>query len=237
MLIRLLLLPLLFALSLSALADEAAIKKAVEARMPGAKVAGVVQTPYAGLYEVQVDGNLLYVDEQVRYILVGSLYDGQTLDNLTEARMRAINRIKFSDLPFSQSIRIVKGKGTRQLAYFSDPNCPYCKRLEHVLAGMDDLTLYVFLYPILSPDSMTKSQAIWCARDRAQAWTSFMLDGKALGNKTDCDTPVRKNLQLGQKLGVRATPTLFFVNGERVAGALGAEDLNKLLDGAQAGKQ
>jgi thiol:disulfide interchange protein DsbC len=233
MLIRLLL-PLLLALSLPAVADEAYIKKAIEARMPGAKVENVAKTPYLGLYEVQVGEELLYVDEQVNYIFVGNVHDGQTLENLTEARMRAMNRIKFSDLPLNQSIKIVKGKGTRQLAYFTDPNCPYCKRLDQELAKMDDLTLYVFLYPILSPDSVNKSQAVWCAKDRGQAWTALMLEGKAPSGKAGCETPIQKNLQIGQKLRVKATPTLFFANGERVAGAMPADELNKLLDRAHA---
>ena len=221
---------LALALCLPALADEAAIRQAIEARMPGAKVQSVVQTPYAGLYEVQIGNEILYSDADAKFLFVGSVHDGQTLENLTEARLRELGSIKFEDLPFEQSFKIVNGNGARQLAYFTDPNCPYCKRMDQELTKVPDVTVHVFLYPILSPDSVSKSQSVWCSENRAKAWQDLMLSGRAPTAKPTCDTPVLKNLQLGQKLRVRGTPALFFSNGQRVGGAITAPEVIQLLE-------
>ncbi|HEY9381834.1 MAG TPA: DsbC family protein [Burkholderiales bacterium] len=227
--LRSLLCTLLLALCFQAHADETSIKKSIEARMPGAKVENVSKSPYLGLYEVQVGNEILYTDADAEYVFVGSVHDGQTLENLTEARLRALNKINFDDLPFGQAFKLVNGKGTRKLAYFTDPNCPYCKRMDHELVKVPDLTVYVFLYPILSSDSMTKAQAVWCSADRGKAWSALMLEGKSPTAKGSCDTPIQKNLQLGKKLRVNGTPALFFHNGERVSGAITAEEVGKLL--------
>lgn len=226
---RCLLCVLSLALCAPAFADEASIKKAIEARMPGAKVESVSKTPYSGLYEVQIGNEILYADRDAEYIFIGSVHDGETLENLTEARARALSAIKFEDLPLDQAFKIVNGKGTRKLAYFTDPNCPYCKRMDQELTKVPDLTVYVFLYPILSPDSMTKSQGVWCSADRGKAWLGLMLEDKLPTAKGSCDTPILKNLQLGQKLRVKGTPALFFPNGERVSGAITADEVEKLL--------
>ncbi|MFO7188658.1 MAG: DsbC family protein [Pseudomonadota bacterium] len=223
-------------LAVPASADEAAIKRAIEARLPGAKVESVTQTPYFGLYEVQIGNEILYTDGKAEYLFVGNIHKGENLENLTEARLRELNRVDFAKLPFDQAFKIVNGKGTRKLAYFSDPNCPYCKRMDKELTQVKDVTIYVFLYPILSQDSMTKSQAVWCSPDRAKAWLALMLENKAPTAQPDCDTPVLKNLQLGQKLRVRGTPALFFADGERVSGAVPAAQVEELLAKAAAKK-
>lgn len=226
------------AVSLPAVANEATIKQAIEARMPGAKVESVRKTPYlGGLYEVQVGNELLYTDADAQHLFVGSVHDGETLENLTEARLRVLNQIKFSDLPFEQAFKLVNGKGTRQLAYFTDPNCPYCKRMDQELAKVSDVTVHVFLYPILSPDSVKKSQSVWCSKARDKAWTALMLDGKEPTAGSDCDTTaVLKNLQLGRSMRVNGTPTLFFTNGERVSGAITAAEVEDLLKRAQGNR-
>lgn len=221
-------------IAVPAVAQEASIKQTIESRMQGAKVDSVTKTAYLGLYEVRIGDDLIYTDEKVSYIFVGSIRDGRTFENLTEARLNALNAVKFEDLPLNQAFKIVKGKGTRQLAYFSDPNCPYCKRFDKDLAQLDDVTIHVFLYPILSPDSNTKARAVWCSPDRAKAWTELMLKGMAPTSDGKCDTPIDKNLALGQKLRVSGTPTVFLINGQRVPGAVPLAQLTKLLD--QAGK-
>lgn len=202
-------------------ADEAEIKKAMEAKL-GAKVESVTKSGYLGLYEIYADGNILYTDEKMTaFIAGGQLIEGKTMKNLTEERMRKLTAIKFSELPLERAIKQVRGDGKRVLAAFEDPNCGYCKRLAKDLQKLDNVTIYVFLYPILSEDSLRKSKQIWCSADRGRAWTDWMVEGRAPSGKDDCDTSaITKNQEFGRRLNISGTPTIFFADGERVPGAV-----------------
>jgi thiol:disulfide interchange protein DsbC len=217
------LLPLALAatMSLPTLADEAAvIKKAVETKL-ARTVTSITKTPYLGLYEVYVDGQIVYTDEKVSALLIGALVDGKTMKNVTDERMQKLTAIKFADLPLALAVKQVRGDGKRVFATFEDPNCGYCKKLAKDIAKLDNVTVYTFLYPILSPDSLEKSNQIWCAPDRAKAWNDWMIDGKAPGGKGDCDTTaVKKTIEMGRKLAITGTPTIFFADGERIPGAI-----------------
>ncbi|HNH90953.1 DsbC family protein [Accumulibacter sp.] len=215
-------LPLVVAVSfsLSTLADEASVKKIVEGKL-GGSVSSVSRTPYFGLYELYVDGQIVYTDEKVSALVVGSLIDGKTMKNVTAERMQKLSAIKFSELPLALAVKQVRGDGKRVFATFEDPNCGYCKRLAKDLAKLDNVTIYTFLYPILSPDSLEKSNQIWCAPDRVRAWNEWMIEGKAPSGRSDCDTTaVRKTIETGRKLAINGTPTIFFADGERVPGAM-----------------
>lgn len=200
---------------------EADIRKAMEERL-GTKVESVTRAGYLGLYEVYADGNIFYTDDKVSAIMVGGqLIDGRNMKNITEERMRKLTAIRFNDLPLNQAIKQVRGDGRRVLATFEDPNCGYCKRLARELQTLDNVTVYVFLYPILSEDSVRKSKQIWCAPDRAKAWNDWMIDGKAPTGRDDCDTSaVTRNRDYGRRLNISGTPTIFFGDGERVPGAV-----------------
>ena len=202
-------------------ADEADIKKAMEAKL-GAKVESVTKSGYLGLYEIYADGNILYTDEKMTaFIAGGQLIEGKTMKNVTEERMRKLTAIKFSELPLERAIKQVRGDGKRVLATFEDPNCGYCKRLAKDLLKLDNVTIYTFLYPILSEDSIRKSKQIWCSADRARAWNDWMVEGRAPAGKDDCDTSaVTKNQEFGRRLNISGTPTIFFADGERVPGAV-----------------
>lgn len=216
------LLPLALSLTLvgTATADEADVRKAMEAKL-GAKVESVTKAGYLGLYEVFSDGNIVYTDEKATAFIVGPLIDGKTMKNVTEERMRKLTAIKFGDLPLERAIKQVRGDGKRVLATFEDPNCGYCKRLAKDLQKLENVTIYTFLYPILSEDSVRKSKQIWCSADRARAWNDWMVDGKTPAGKEDCDTSaVGKNQEYGRKLNISGTPTMFFGDGERVPGAM-----------------
>ncbi|MCU0804737.1 MAG: DsbC family protein [Burkholderiales bacterium] len=211
-------------------ATEARIAEAVE-KLVGRKVESVTKAPFLGLYEVYMGGDILYTDEKVNYLLVGDVYDAKSAQprNLKEERLAKLNAVKFADLPLDQAFKIVKGSGKRQLAYFSDPNCPYCKRIEKEFASLNDVTVHVFMYPILSADSAAKSKAVWCAPDRAKAWNDLMMNGVEPKAGATCDTPIEKNLALGQKYRITGTPTLIFENGTRLPGAAPADKINQLL--------
>lgn len=210
-------------------AQAQAITQAFEGRFPGIHVDGVRSTPLTGIFEVQVGMDLLYTDASASYVLQGSLIDAKAKRDLTAERLETLQQVAFDTLPLKDAIKIVKGDGSRKLATFEDPNCPYCKQLHHTLKDVDNVTVYVFLYPILAPDSKTKSRDIWCAKDPAKAWNDWMVDGKAPA-VADCKTPLQDNLALGQKLNVQGTPALFFGNGTRVNGALPLASLKEKLD-------
>jgi thiol:disulfide interchange protein DsbC len=210
------------------LTNESIIKRTLESRMGGIKVEAVAKTPYLGLYEVRMDGEILYVDEKINFIFNGNIIDAKTMQNITEKRLRELSAIKWENLPLDAAFKTVRGNGKRMLAVFSDPNCPYCKRFEKDLAKVDDITIYTFLFPILSQDSHEKSKAVWCSADKSKAWSELMLNG-TVPTAARCDTPIENNLALGHKYRVTGTPTLFFTNGERVPGAIPAEQIEKLF--------
>ena len=207
---------------------EAIIKRTMEGRLGGVKVDAVTRTPYMGLYEVRVDSELLYTDEKMNYIITGSIIDGKTMQNITEKRQRDLSAIKWENLPLDSAIKTVRGNGKRTLAIFADPNCGYCKRFEKDLAKVNDVTIYTFLYPILSEDSQEKSKAIWCAADKSKAWSDAMRNG-AIPAMSKCETPIAKNLELGRKYRVSGTPTLIFHDGQRVPGQIPLAQLEKML--------
>ena len=215
-----------------ALADEASVKRGVETRFDGVKVESVTRTPYAGIYEIVVGETIFYTDEKVGFFLKGDLIDARSQKNLTEERQQKLSAIKFEDLPLELAIKQVRGSGKRVVAIFADPFCPYCKNLDRALLRQDDITIYTFLYPILRPESPDKARTIWCAPDRAKAYYDFMLNGREPAAAPSCDAPVDKWLALGHKVGVRATPTSFTENGERILGAR-PEELVKLIGEAK----
>jgi thiol:disulfide interchange protein DsbC len=234
MLKKLLPIALSAALCLPALADEASVRKALEAKL-GTKISSITKSPYLGLYEVYAEGQIVYTDEKQTVIIAGTLIDGKTMKNHTAERMQKLMAIKFSDLPLDYAVKQVRGDGKRLLATFEDPNCGYCKKLARDIAKLDNVTIYTFLLPILSPDSQEKSNQIWCAADKAKAWNDWMIDGRAPTGKGDCDTTaVQKTVELGRRLNINGTPTLFFADGERVPGAVPIAQIEQKLAQASA---
>ena len=213
---------------------ELKIKQLLESRLrPGTKVDGVVKTPYMGLYEARIGTELIYTDAKVDYILAGSVLDAKTMDNLTEERVNQLSAIKWEELPLANAIKQVNGNGKRQVAYFADPNCGYCKRFEQqALAQLKDTTVHIFLYPILSPDSTVKAKSVWCSKDKLKTWNDWMLKGQVPTASGTCDNPIDANRALGERMNVRATPTVFLVNGQKVPGAIPHDQLEKLVAAA-----
>ena len=216
--------------------EIAAIRKSLEAKFPGADIKHVAKTDYLGLYEVMLDDTLVYTDAKVGYIFVGAMYDTATKQNLTDARTRRLNRIAIDKLPYELAFKRVKGDGSRKLVLFSDADCPFCHRLENEIKGLDNVTIYTFLFPIdqLHPDAARKSKQIWCAPDKVKAWDEFFASGKVPDNKGDCGDPVAKTQALGNSLKINATPTLVFADGTMIPGALPLPQIEKEITAAEA---
>jgi thiol:disulfide interchange protein DsbC len=220
-------------------AEEALIRKGIEAFLGAdAKIEGISRPGVLGLHEVRIATRqgirILYTDSQARYIVRGDVIEAKTKTNITEARVRKLNAIRFDDLPLAQAFKIVRGKGTRPLAYFADPRCPHCKRFDQELAQVDDVTVHVFLMPIVAKDSAAIATAVWCSPDRAKAWQDLMLKDVTPTAPANCDTPIEKNIALSRKYGFSGTPTLVFGNGQHVSGGMPAARLSQLLDEASA---
>jgi thiol:disulfide interchange protein DsbC len=194
-----------------------------------AQISAVRSTPVPGLYEIVIGNDVLYADATARYLIQGEIVDLKTGTNLTEQRSHDLNRIKWSDLPLNDAIKVVRGKGSRQIAVFADPNCGFCKKLEKSFQQLDNVTIYTFLVPLLSADSATKSKQIWCAADRNKAWNAWMLENQTPTGPGDCGTPLDRNTSLAKKLGVAGTPAMFFVDGSRIAGAVPLAQIEKKL--------
>ena len=232
-LIKSLVLFALTAFAVSVFAQDA-IKQELAKKYPEVKADRITKTPYGNLFEVFAGGEILYTDEKVTFLLLGTLVDAQTRINVSEARLQKLNVINFNDLPFDQAIKLVRGDGSRRMAIFADPNCGYCKRFEQDVNTTDNITAYIFTYPILAADSIEKSKSIWCSTDRLKAWQDQMLREKAPTAKGTCETPVNKLLALGRKMNISGTPTTFFEDGERISGALPKERIEAKLVAAKA---
>ncbi len=217
-------------LALTATAQEPAIRKTLAERIPQLeKIDEVRATPMGGLYEVRVGTDLFYTDAKGNFLIQGELIDTKARRNLTEDRINKLTAVDFNALPLQDAFATVRGNGKRKLVVFADPNCGYCKRFERDLQNVDNVTIYTFLYPILSPDSAEKSRNIWCAKDRNNAWNDWMLREKTPA-AARCDTAaLQRNLAFGKKHKITGTPTLLFANGARVPGAIGAADIEKRL--------
>jgi thiol:disulfide interchange protein DsbC len=223
-------------LAVPAQAQEAAIRKNLPERLPSLPPIDEVQkTPMPGLFEVRVNGNeIFYTDSTGSFLIQGSLIDAKAKRNLTEERTDKLNRVAFDSLPIKDAVTIVRGNGKRKLAVFEDPNCGYCKRFERDMQQVNDVTVHLFLLPILSADSAEKSKNVWCAADKAKAWTDMMVAGKTLP-ATNCDTSaITRNLEFGRKYRITGTPTLIFADGSRIPGALSAQQVEQHLAQAKA---
>ncbi|MET4579159.1 DsbC family protein [Ottowia thiooxydans] len=211
-------------------AQEATIKKNLGERIPAlTQIDEVNKTPMPGLYEVRIGTDILYTDAEGNYLIQGSLLDTRNRKNLTDERVEKLTAIDFKDLPLKNAFTIVRGNGKRKVAVFEDPNCGYCKRFEKDMQNVNNVTVHLFLTPILGADSEEKSRNIWCAKDKAKAWTDWMLDNsqpKAASCNTDALTA---NVEFAKKYRITGTPTLVFADGTRVPGAINAQQIEKLL--------
>ena len=219
-----------------AAADEAKIRRVVEAALGGVRIEGIQPAPLPGFFEVRFttrDGpQIIYTDADASFILEGSLYDTRNKRNVTEDRLRKLSAISFDSLPLDLAVKVQRGNGKRVLAMFSDPYCPACRQFEQALAQVDDITIYYFMYPVIRPELADHSRAVWCSPDRASAWLDLAARPKPRPAAADasCDTPIARILELGKSLRVSSTPTLFFANGERLRGGLPAAQLREVLD-------
>lgn len=221
----------LLTLCTASMAQEATIRKNLTERIPQLqKIDEISKSPMPGLFEIRVNGtDIFYTDAEANFLIQGNLIDTRQRRNLTEERVEKLTAVKFDSLPIKDAITVVRGDGKRKLAVFEDPNCGYCKRFERDLDKVSNVTIHTFLYPILSPDSNEKSKNIWCAKDKVKAWQDWMLSDQAPASASCDASAVARNVELGKKYKITGTPTLIFVDGSRVPGAINAQQIEKYL--------
>ena len=234
---RLIVLPFLLVLAVTASADEATVRRMIQDKLRGGgRIESVQKAPFGDLYEVVIrsDEGLLvyYADGDAKVIIVGQMIEAKSGRNLTEERQRKLTAVKWESLPLQWAISTVRGSGRRKIAVLSDPNCPYCKRLEEDLAKLDDITVHILPYAVVKPDSVRQAKAVWCSKDRVKAWNDLMFRRIEPQAAPDCDTPIEELAEFGRRMGANSTPTWFLENGERYSGALPLEDVRKVLDEA-----
>lgn len=211
-------------------ADEASVKQALQARFPNMTVESVTRAPFAGLYEVVLDGEIVYTDDKVEYFFAGSIYDIRTMPPRNLTQENSARMVENALIGARESaIKRVRGEGKRILYTFEDPNCGYCKQLSRELVKIDNVTIYTFLLPILSQDSVEKARAVWCADNRAQAWEDLMLNAAPPQGDRNCATPIEKNRQLMRRFGIRGTPAIYLEDGRHIGGYLPAAQIEQAL--------
>lgn len=208
------------------LANVETLKSNLNKNYPDIQVTNIQATEMTGLYSANLDNQIIYLDENAEHMFIGSMVRLKDQKNLTKDLVLKQNSIDWQKLPLQDAIKTVKGNGKRQLAIFSDPNCPYCKQLEAELDKLDDVTIYTFIYA-LKPQSIAVSKQVWCDANPSYAWKNLLQKNVQPKAKT-CANPIDRNLALGRKLGVNGTPTLIFSNGLKMVGGRSAEDIQMI---------
>lgn len=213
-----------------ALAEK--IRAALKEHVPKLVVSEVHDTPLPGIYEIVSPDGVSYTDVTGDYVLMGQLVDTRKQRNLTQERWTAFNNVDFNSLPFSLAIKSTRGDGSRQIAVFADPKCPYCQELEGELAKLDNITVYTFLYPLenVHPGATVKAHQIWCATDRASAWNNWMRKQEAPPEHECADDPIKQLEALGDKLHIETTPTIIYRSGRRSPGMPSTKQFEHYLD-------
>lgn len=207
-----------------------ATAKQIRAAVPSLPIDAIRPAPIRGLYELQVGGQIFYADRTGKHLISsGHIFDTAQRKDLTAERLEEINRVDWSSLPLDQAIVSGDPDGL-PVAIFTDPECPYCKKLEIALKGATGMKFYTFLFPLESihPDARAKSESIWCAENQHEALLQVMLEEKTLPKST-CSTPIAANILLAKSLGISGTPTLISGDGRKRSGSGNSEQLKAWL--------
>lgn len=224
---RTLVLALASFISTLSLANVDTIKTNLTKQHPNLKIENIQATEMKGIYSGSMDGQVVYVGEDTQHILIGSMFRLSDQKNLTKDLMLKQNSIDWKKLPLQDAVKMVRGNGKRQIAVFSDPNCPYCKQLETELSKLNDVTIYTFIYPIKT-QSIAVSKQVFCEKDPALAWSNLIAKGIQPSSKKTCANPIERNLSLGKSLALNGTPAIIFSNGFKVMGAYPAQEIEKM---------
>ena len=209
-----------------ALADAASVQRQLTQKYPALQIEHVQSTEMPGIYSGFAGDTVVYVSENAEYVIAGSMIRLKDQTNLTKSLMLRPGQVDWKALPLKDAVKSVRGTGKRQLAVFSDPNCPYCKQLEVELNQLKDVTVYTFILP-LKPQSVAPSKQVFCESDPAFAWENLISKGIEPKTKKGCANPIERNMLLAKSLGLNGTPALIFEDGAKMMGAYPAADIEE----------
>ena len=210
------------------MADVATVSKNVKQQHPQLKLDNIQATEMKGIYSASMDGQVVYLNEDAQHILAGSMIRLKDQHNLTKDLLIQQNSVDWKKLPLQDAIKSVRGTGKRQIAIFSDPNCPYCKQLEAELKKLDNITIYTFILP-LKAQSVAPSKQVYCEKNPALAWENLITKAQLPTSQSSCANPVERNIVLAHRLGVNGTPAIIFSNGFKVMGAYPAAQIEQIF--------
>ena len=212
-----------------ALTNQDNLLKKLQVKFPANHIDKVLETPIPGIYEIDSGREVAYTTKDGRFIFLG-LIDAKEGKDLTAIRKAELSKVDFGELPLANAIRDIRGNGKRTLAIFSDPDCPYCQKLESEMIGLTDITIYTFQMPIaqLHPGAKRKAISIWCADDQVNAWGDAVGKGANVVDR-ECQNPIDENLALAAKLSINGTPTLIAPDGRVSSGVMTAKQIEDWL--------
>ena len=211
-----------------ALADAASVQALLVKNYPALNIEQVKKTEVPGIYSGYAGDTVVYISEDAEYVLAGNMIRLKDQENLTKSLMYRPGQVNWKALPLKDAVKTVRGTGKRQLAIFSDPNCPYCKQLEVELNKLNDVTIYTFILP-LKPQSVAPSKQVFCEKDPAYAWSNLIGKGVQPTSTKTCANPIERNIQLARTLGVNGTPAIIFADGAKMLGASPATEIEARL--------
>lgn len=214
--------------SAMSMADVATVSKNIKKQHPQLKLDNIQATEMKGIYSASMDGQVVYLNDDAQHILAGSMIRLKDQHNLTKDLLIQQNSVDWKKLPLQDAIKSVRGTGKRQIAIFSDPNCPYCKQLEAELKKLDNITIYTFILP-LKAQSVAPSKQVYCEKNPALAWENLITKAQLPTSQISCANPVERNMALAQRLGVNGTPAIIFSNGFKVMGAYPAAQIEQIF--------
>ena len=233
-------LPLALALagvSVAAQADDnKVITDAIHQLVPTAKIDSIQKSPVPGFYEVITTGQVVYVSDDGKYLMQGSMFDLANKKDLTEVRLSGLRREALSKVPDNKRIVFSPKDPKYTVSVFTDLDCGYCRKLHSQIEQYNQQGIAVeylwFPRSGLNTPSYDKAVSVWCAVDRKKAFSEAKAGAEPKSAK--CDNPVAEEFDLGQRLGVNGTPSVIAPDGSQIGGYLTPEQMRAKLDSLAA---
>lgn len=216
----------------SASADEAAVESAIKSLVPAAKIDSIAESQVPNFYQVVLQGQVVYISADGKYLFQGSVFDIPNKTDLTEAAKAGLRRGALAAVGPERRIIFPAKNEKYAVTVFTDIDCGYCRRMHGEMAEYNKrgISVEYLFFPRagVGSEAYDKAVSVWCAADRNKALT-IAKSGDKLESKT-CDNPVAADYELGQQVGVSGTPAVYAKDGTQLGGYLPPEQLLQRLD-------
>jgi thiol:disulfide interchange protein DsbC len=228
---------LLLAANVLAATPEETVRQAMTTIVPHEmKIDAVQESVIPGFYEAIVGGEFVYVSKDAHYVLVGSAFDTVNKRDLTQLSRAKARKVALGKVgPEKRIVFSPKAPmaSKHTVTVFTDVDCPFCRRFHEQVAQYNakGITVDYLFYPLsIHPGADKKAEAVWCSKDRENAFTAAM-SGQDPGKAT-CPNPVPELTQLAQSLGITGTPTILADDGTQITSqiAMSPDQLAAELD-------